>query len=74
MNTTSPDIAALPDVEPTPKKVMHVNIATRLDRQTAAAFDAELRRRGLVRNQVVKGWVQAWLAKVSAQQTEREAA
>jgi len=74
MNTTDPGIAELPDVEPAPKKVMHVNMATRLDKQTAAAFDAELRRRGLVRNQVVKGRVRAWLAKVAAQHSEQEAA
>jgi len=53
---------------------MHPLMTIRLDREMADAFDAELRRHGLIKNRVVKGWVRAWLAKVAAQHSEQEAA
>jgi len=63
----------LPEAEFRPRRGKRI-VSAELDEAMAAAFDAELSRRGFTRNQVVKGWIAAWVAKVSAEAQDRQIA
>ncbi len=59
---------------PRKKRPLSPIVATRLDKATAAAFHDELERRGLNRNEVMKAWITAWLAKAQATASDRQIA
>ncbi len=66
---------AIPTEEfPQKKRPLSPIVATRLDMATALAFHDELERRGLNRNEVMKAWITAWLAKSSARAQDRQIA
>ena len=73
INKTEQVLVDLPEAELRPRRGQNI-VSARLDKDMAAAFDAELSRRGLTRNQVVRAWVAAWVAKVSTEGQDRQIA